>query len=170
MGEVDDILFAEILFSAEGGVELTWEVASAAATTADSRQPVWDSAAPYGVTFAAPVNVRGLFRDQDRWISPRVEGEFHHGEVQLTTPAIPINVVSTTGATVGTNITLPACKPNFTDRRVRDRFTVVKAQDVPAGTVFYPVAAPRPFIFDGTLFAWRVQVQLADQVQRTVRQ
>lgn len=152
MSAVDDAIFAD-LFQSEGAITMTWEVASRCTCwSADSRQPLWDCplCSGYGVQFTQPVTITGLFRSQSRWISPRREGEIDHAEAQLTTPL--------------------SVKPNYTDRRVRDRFIVTQEGDTNKGRVFYPATPPTPFLFDGVQYAWRVQLQGADQDDRVVPQ
>lgn len=152
MSDLDDALFADVIFALEGAVELTWEVATRCTCYAeDTEQPTWGHAPCQGsgVLYAPPVPVRGLFRSRADYISPRREGELEHGESSCSFPT--------------------AVKPNYVDRRVRDRFTVVRAaSDIAGGTVFYPAAQPSPFIFDGEQLAWRVQLQQAQQNQRLV--
>jgi hypothetical protein len=152
MSAADDAIFAD-LFQAEGAITLTWEQASRCTCWSDdSHQPKWDCpiCGGDGVTFTAPKTVKGLFRSQSRWISPRREGEIDHGEAQLTTPL--------------------TVKPNFVDRRVRDRFVVTQEGDTSADRVFYPATPAVPFLFDGVQYAWRVQLQAADQTDRVVPQ
>jgi hypothetical protein len=129
---------------------MTWEVASRADDlSADTLQPKWDGPNPYGVVYAAPVAVVGLFRSQQRWAAPARQGEFMHGEASCT---FPRNV-----------------RPAYTDSRVRDRFTIVNATgDAAAGKVFYPAGQATPFIFDGETLGWRVVLQSLDQEQRLV--
>jgi hypothetical protein len=152
MSELDDGLFADVIFALEGAVAMTWEVASRCTCyDPDTEQPDWNDPVCHGsgVTYAPPVAVAGLFRSQSRWISPRREGEIEKGEASVSFPT--------------------SVKPNYTDRRVRDRFTVTQASgDLAAGTVFYPAGQPVPFIFDGEQLAWRVQLQGLEQDQRLV--
>ena len=152
MSATDDAIFAD-LFISEGAITLDWETATRCSCWSDdSKQPDWnhDVCGGTGIIYAAPQRVTGLFRSQSRWISPRREGEIDHGEAQLTTPL--------------------SVKPNYVDRRIRDRFTVVQEGDTPAGRVFYPATPPVPFLFDGVQYAWRVQLQAADQADRVVPQ
>lgn len=152
MGTEDTAIFAS-LFDAEGAITMTWETGTRCSCwTTDSRQPQWDCpiCGGSGVTYTAPQTIKGLFRSQSRWISPRREGEIDHGEAQLTTPL--------------------TVKPNYTDRRVRDRFVIVQEGDTVADRVFYPATPPVPFLFDGVQYAWRVQLQAADQQDRVVQQ
>jgi hypothetical protein len=152
MSDLDDALFADVIFALEGAVEMTWEVATRCTCyDPDTEQPTWGHAPCQGsgVLYAPAVPCVGLFRSRQNWISPRREGEFQHSDSSVSFPT--------------------QTKPNYIDRRVRDRFTVVKAQgDLEAGTVFYPAGQPNPFIFDGEQLAWRVQLQSAEQDQRLV--
>lgn len=153
MASIDDALFEDI-FTAEGASTLLWEVASRCSCySEDSKQPQWghELCGGLGVVYADPVTIRALFRAQSRYISPRREGELDHGEAQLTTRL--------------------EHKPGYTDRRVRDRYTVVPATgDAAAGRVFYPAAVAVPFIFDNVQRAWRVQLQSMEQSARIVPQ
>lgn len=146
---IDEALIADI-FTAEGASSMTWEVASRCnCYTADSHQPQWDHEAcgGTGVLYAAAVIVRGLFRSQQRWRDPEMMGELQLGEAMLT---LPLDV-----------------KPNYVDRRVRDRFTVVNATgDAQAGRIFVPAAQPVPFMFGDKHLAWRVQIQSLEQTAR----
>lgn len=146
-------VFADI-FAGEGAVRLAWEVAARCTCwTDDSRQPEWGHLAcgGFGVIYAAPVTVRGLFRSQARWTSSRVSGERGLGEAELTTPV--------------------AVHPGYSDRRVRDRFTVLDAPgDAVHGRVFFPAADAVPFVFAGVQRAWRVQLQALEQDDRVVPQ
>lgn len=138
------------IFASEGASSLTWEVASACKCfSRDTLQP--NPNCPdcngYGTVFAAEQTVKGLFRTQSRWISPRQEGELARGDAQLTTP---LDV-----------------KPGYRDRRIRDRFTVVQATgDARIGKVFFPAAEPVPFLFHDEHLGWRVTLQSLEQSQR----
>lgn len=185
-----DKAIIEGLFTEAGASTLLWEQGRRCTCyTADSRQPSWDcpKCSGYGVVYSplafprdgdppvfdaglqaqvlglrfpddgsgltlyAPTPITGLFRSQSRWINPRAEGEFGHGEASLT---LPIEY-----------------KPNYVDRRVRDRFTVLNAQGDPQdGRVFYPAAAPVPFMFFDEHVAWRVQLQSLEQINRVREQ
>lgn len=150
---VDSELVAQI-FTWEGASTLGWEVATRCdCWSEDSHQPAWGHQAcgGFGVLYAAPVTITGLFRSQGRWVTPHSMGEFDHGEAQLTTPL--------------------SAKPHYTDRRVRDRFTVVPASDDETeGRVFYPAGPPSPFLFGNEHLAWRVQLQSLEQRDRVVEQ
>jgi hypothetical protein len=64
-----------------------------------------------------------------------------------------------------------ACKPAYTDDRIRDRFTVPAAiGDSDVGRVFYPASTPVPFLIANTHLAWRVQLQSLEQDSRVVPQ
>jgi hypothetical protein len=151
--DFDDAVFP-MLFSSEGAVQLLWEVATPCPNVDPAtQQPVWDcpQCAGSGVLFAPAVSIFGLFRSQSRWLSFRAEGEFDHGEATLTTP-------------------LDVCI-GYTDRRVRDRLTVVSdVGDLVRGRVFYPSSPSTPFNFNNVQRAWRVQVQSATQADRLVPQ
>lgn len=153
MSDLDDAIFAD-LFAAEGAQPLLWEVASRCSCySTDSHQPTWGCTlcGGLGAVFAPPVPVTGLFRSQTRWQGPREQGEIAHGEAQVTTPL--------------------SVKPGYTDRRVRDRFTVLPATgDAAEGRVFYPAADPVPFLFAGVQRAWRVTLQSLEQSQRLIPQ
>lgn len=142
-------LFA-MIFAGEGASVLKWEQGARCSCNApDSRQPSWDcrECGGLGCVFVDAQQIRGLFRGQSRWTTPKLSGEHPHGEAQLTTP---LDV-----------------KPAYVDQRVRDRFTVLQATgDVEAGRVFYPAAHPVPFLFDGVQRAWRVQLQGMTQSTR----
>lgn len=160
--DLDDAILADVLGFEEGAVTLQWEQASrCGCSTDDTHQPAWGC--PHcggsGVKYADAQAITGLFRSQSRWLSFRREGEIDHGEAALTTP---LNV-----------------RPGYTDRRVRDRFTVpevvtdgerqLPVNNLPlefVGRVFYPAAPAVPFIFDGAQRAWRVQLQSADSGQQ----
>lgn len=163
MSALDDGIFADIIFGEEGAVLMTWEVASRPDdVSTDSRQPAWDGDHPYGVIYAEPIQVVGLFRSQQRWVNGTREGQFNHSEASCSFPARPCQVG---------NLVYPAVQPGYIDDRVRDRFTVVQAPgDALAGRVFYPAGQASPFIFDGECLAWRVQLQGIDQSQREVPQ
>lgn len=149
--DLDTAIF-EGVFTAEGAVGLSWEVASRCPCyTDDSKQPEWGcpKCSGIGVIFTPPVTIQGLFRSQDRWLSFRRQGELDHGEAQLTTP---LDV-----------------RPGYTDRRVRDRLTTLQAVgDAAEGRVFYPSAPAKPFIFANVQRAWRVSLQAASENDRLV--
>lgn len=140
------------IFQEDGATELAWERATRCdCYTDDTHQPRWGcpTCGGTGVNYAAPVTIRALFRGQSRWLSFRREGEFDRGEAELTTPL--------------------DAQPGYTDRRVRDRYTVlVDAADAAPGRVFYPAAQPVPFNFGNQQHAWRVQLQSAEQSERLV--
>jgi hypothetical protein len=149
--DLDTAIF-EDLFSWEGAVALSWEVATRCTCYSDdSKQPEWGHVAcgGSGVIFAAPITIYGLFRGQDRWLNFRRQGELEHGESQLTTP---LDV-----------------RPGYTDRRVRDRFTAPEVVgDAAEGRVFYPAAQAKPFLFANVQRAWRVSLQAASENDRLV--
>ncbi len=149
--DLDTAIFEE-LFSWEGAVALSWEVASPCPNESkDSKQPQWGcpECGGTGVIYAAPVTIYGLFRSQDRWLSFRREGELEHGEAQLSTPL--------------------SVRPGYVDRRVRDRLTTLQAiGDAAEGRVFYPAAPAKPFIFNNVQRAWRVSLQAASENDRLV--
>lgn len=153
MSDLDDSIFTS-LFLSEGAHQMTWEVATRCSCySTDTRQPTWGCphCGGLGAVFAEAIIVRGLFRAQSRWQGSRAQGELAHGEAQFTTPL--------------------SCKPGYTDRRIRDRFTVIPAVgDLTEGRIFYPGAEPVPFLFNGVQRAWRVQLQSMDQTDRVVPQ
>lgn len=142
------------VFAGPGASTLTWEVATRCTCWSDdSHQPQWGHAlcGGYGVLFAAPVDVPGLFRSQSRWIDAQIMGELQLGEASLTLPL--------------------TAKPNYVDARVRDRFTVpVATGDAVSGRVFFPSTEPVPFLIGGEHLAWRVQLQSQEQANRTTPQ
>lgn len=157
----DDDIFADLFDPdvTDGAIELTWEVASRCTTprddaspcfSVDSRQPNWNCTAcgGLGALFSDPTTIYALFRGQSKWKGQNTAGQSVLGEAQLTTP---IDV-----------------KPAWADDRIRDRFTVpIALGDFEAGTVFYPVAKPVPFLFAGVQRAWRVQLASGEQSRRT---
>lgn len=149
-----DEIFRDVIFKGEGASRMLWEVATRCdCYSDDTRQPEWGclTCSGFGVTYAAPVEVRGLFRSQARWTSRQMSGEHGLGEASLT---LPLDV-----------------KPNFVDERFRDRFTIIPATgDADQGRVFYPAADPVPFLFDNVQRAWRVQVQSLQQDTRLIPQ
>lgn len=155
------------IFEGEGSTVLQWEVGTRCVCYSDdSHQPRWSANPPagctcggFGVIYAAPVAVVGLFRSQSRFMSPRAEGELDHGEASLSTPKMPVPIAGTT---------YPACRPGYTDRRVRDRFTVAiePQSDVDDDRVFYPAAKAVPFLVNDEHLAWRVQLQSLSQINR----
>lgn len=155
----------ERVFAGPGASELLWEVATRCDCINErTKEPTWGcpDCAGLGTTYTGAVAVRGLFRGQSRWVMPMMMGEHGLGEAELTTAAFDL----TTGG-----VDYPACKPAYTDHRVRDRFTVVRALgDIEQGRVFYPAAQPVPFLFGSEHLAWRVQLQGADQATRILRQ
>jgi hypothetical protein len=148
-GYSDEAIFAGI-FAAEGAIPVRWEVASRCdCYSEDTKQPEWGHAdcGGFGAVYAPAREVRALFRGQGRWTANRASGEHGLGEAQLTTPL--------------------TVKPGYVDERIRDRFTTtIAVGDVDSGRVFYPAAAPVPFLFNGAQRAWRVQLQSADQDSR----
>lgn len=142
------------ILAGPGASQLSWQVASRCSCwNPDTEQPQWGhpTCGGYGVVYAAPVTVNGMFRSQSRWTSSHMEGEFPLGEAQLTT-----------------DVTV---KPGYTDRRVRDRFTVVQATgDSVVGRVFLPAASPVPFLIGNQHLAWRVQLQALEQANRVTPQ
>lgn len=151
MSDLDTALFEEI-FTAEGATELAWERAEVCGCySTDTQQPQWGcpKCDGTGVIYQDAQTIRGLFRDQSRYLSFRPEGELAHGEAQLTTP---LNV-----------------RPGYINRRVRDRFTVLPAQDGDEARAFFPAAQAAPFMFGDVQRAWRVQLQAADETQRLVK-
>jgi hypothetical protein len=153
MASVDlDTAIFEDLFSWEGAVALSWEVASRCTCYSDdSKQPEWGHqlCGGTGVIYAPATTIYGLFRSQDRWLTFRREGELEHGEASLTTPL--------------------AVRPGYTDRRVRDRLTTQQAVgDAAEGRIFYPAAQAKPFLFANVQRAWRVSLQAASENDRLV--
>lgn len=150
---VDSEIIAQI-FAGEGVSLLNWQIASRCTCwKADTKQPQWDHpiCGGTGVQYAPAQQIYGLFRTQQRWIDPRMVGELGHGEASLTTPL--------------------AAKPGYTDRRVRDRYTVVQATgDSTEGRVFYVAATPVPFLVANQHLAWRVQLTSIRQQDRVVPQ
>lgn len=150
------------IFSGPGASTLAWEVG----TRCDcydpvTHQPAWDHepCGGLGTRYSAPTEIRALFRGQSRWTSHQSSGEHGLGEAQLTTSSVDIPTVTA------------GCKPGYTDERVRDRFTVLRAAgDVPPGRVWYPAAQAIPFMLDDSQAAWRVQLQGMDQATRVRRQ
>ena len=149
--DVDTALLEE-LFTWEGASTIAWEVASRCSCySEDTKQPEWGHVPckGTGVLYATPINIPGLFRSQDRWLSFRREGELDHGEAQLTTPL--------------------SGRIGYIDRRVRDRLTILEATtDAGEGRVFFPAAQAKPFIFNNVQRAWRVSVQALSEDQRLV--
>jgi hypothetical protein len=147
-----DSAVMEDLFSWEGAVALGWEVASRCSCYSDdSKQPEWghEPCKGLGVIYAPRVEIKGLFRSQDRWLSFRREGELERGEAQLTTPL--------------------DIRPGYIDRRVRDRIITLSAVgDAEEGRVFYPAAQAKPFIFGNVQRAWRVSLQSASEADQLV--
>lgn len=155
----------DLIFAGEGAIRLGWEVATRCTTpradgspcwSDDTKQPDWNCATcgGLGVTYAASVTVRGLFRDQSRWTSKRMSGEHGLGQAQLTTSAIARTIT-------------PACRPGWTDDRVRDRFTVLDSPtDAAQGRIFYVATQAVPFLFAGVQEGWRVSLQSMDQATR----
>lgn len=141
MTDVDSAIL-EGVFELEGASTLLWEVASRCTCwSEDTKQPDWNHGlcGGRGVLYAPAVSIPGLFRSQSRWISARREGELDHAEATLTVPL--------------------EYKPGFTDRRVRDRYTVTDApDDAPDGRLFVPSGPPVPFLFANVQRAWRCQV------------
>lgn len=169
MSVIDQAVLTAI-FEGDGVSVLHWQAGTRCVCYSDdSKQPRWSAQPPpgctcggYGVIYAAPVDVVGLFRSQSRFLSFRAEGELDHGEASLTVPKMPVTRLG---------VTYPACKPGYHDRRVRDRFTVVpSADDVAEGRVFYPAAKAVPFIVGNEQLAWRVQLQALAQEDRVVPQ
>lgn len=148
----DDDIFSELfdLGITEAATVLTWEVASRCpCMTDDTKQPVWDcpQCGGAGVTYLPPVQITGIFRDQSKWQSFRRQGELAHGEARLTTPL--------------------QVKPGYTDRRVRDRFTIpAAAGDSDEGHVFYAATPATPFMLMNIQRAWRVQLQSTNLAQQ----
>lgn len=155
------------IFEGEGSSVLQWEAGTRCVCLSDdSKQPAWTANPPagcecggHGVIYASPVAIVGLFRSQSRFMSPRPQGELDHGEASLTTPKMPVPIAGTT---------YPGCQPGYTDRRVRDRFTVAvePASDAADDRVFYPAAKAVPFFVGNEHLAWRVQLQSLSQINR----
>lgn len=152
--DIDADLFADLFDEdSEGAVAMLWERAvecDCGVIDPDTRQPRWGQDCPecnsQGVRYLPGIEIHGLFRGRSQYQSYRRQGEFQHGEAQLTTP-------------------LAVC-PNYTDRRLRDRLTIRESHgDSERGTVFFPATKPIPFIFAGRQRAWRVQVASIDQDQ-----
>lgn len=162
-----DASIVTLIFEGEGSTVLQWEQGTRCVCYSDdTKQPAWSAHARpgcacggFGVIYAAPVPVVGLFRSQSRFMSPRMQGELDHGEAALTTPKMPVPIAGTT---------YPACQPGYTDRRVRDRFTVAiePASDAADDRVFYPAAKAVPFLVNNEHLAWRVQLQSLSQINR----
>lgn len=159
-----------MVFEGEGSSVLTWEQGTRCVCfSEDSKQPKWSAHPPpgcscggYGVIYAEPLDVVGLFRSQGRFNDFRAEGEFDHGEAALSTPKMPVT---------RNGVTYPACKPGYTDRRVRDRFKVLASEgDAAEGRVFYPAAKAVPFLVGNVQYAWRVQLQALAQEDRIAPQ
>lgn len=153
MSAADDAIFAD-LFAAEGAQTAKWYVGTRCTCYSDdSRQPDWnhEPCGGYGVLYAVPVEIPAIFRGQSRWISPRREGEIDHGEASITVPT--------------------PHRPGYTDRRVRDRYTINADPDTDSDALmFYVAAPPVPFLFDNVQYAWRVQVTALDQADLLVPQ
>lgn len=151
MTDIDSMVF-ELIEAGEGMSELRWERAEPCPRIDPStKQPVWECPLcnGTGVIYAEPETIQGLFRSQARMLSFRREGEFAHGDAELTT--------------------MLDVKPGYVDRRVRDRFTVLPATgDEAEERVFYPSAPASPFIVGNVQRAWRVSLQAASEKDRLV--